>query len=107
MEIESAGVSPLSVSEAPTEAGTFHGRTPNAGANPSAAPVTLAELLDECDLPATHLAAAQAPEVQARYEAQTQSAIDAGVFGAPTYVIEGELFWGQDRLDFVRRALGL
>ena len=46
MKIESAGVSPLSVSEAPTEAGTFHGRTLNAGANPSAAPVTLAELLD-------------------------------------------------------------
>lgn len=66
---------------------------------------TLAELLDECDLPAAHLAAAQAPEVQARYEAQTQAALDAGVFGAPTYVIEGELFWGQDRLDFVRRAL--
>lgn len=68
---------------------------------------TLAELLDESDLPAERLGAAQTPEVQARYEAQTQSAIDAGVFGAPTYVIEGELFWGQDRLDFVRRALGL
>jgi 2-hydroxychromene-2-carboxylate isomerase len=27
------------------------------------------------------------------------------VFGAPTYVIDGELFWGQDRLDFVDRAL--
>ena len=68
---------------------------------------TLAELLDECDLPAERLGAAQAPEVQARYEAHTQAAIDAGVFGAPTYVVEGELFWGQDRLDFVRRALGL
>ena len=68
---------------------------------------TLAELLDESDLPTERLAAAQAPEVQARYEAQTQAAIDAGVFGAPTYVIEGELFWGQDRLDFVRRALGV
>ena len=68
---------------------------------------TLAELLDECDLPATHLAAAQAPEVQARYEAHTHAAIDAGVFGAPTYVIDGELFWGQDRLDFVRRAWGV
>jgi carboxymethylenebutenolidase len=27
------------------------------------------------------------------------------VFGAPTYVIAGELFWGQDRLDFVQRRL--
>ncbi|MFL5229844.1 MAG: DsbA family protein, partial [Microvirga sp.] len=28
-----------------------------------------------------------------------------GVFGSPTFVVEGELFWGQDRLDFVDRAL--
>ena len=33
--------------------------------------------------------------------------MDAGVFGAPTYVIDGELFWGQDRLDFVARKLGI
>ena len=30
---------------------------------------------------------------------------DAKVFGAPSYVIDGEIFWGQDRLDFVERAL--
>jgi len=29
------------------------------------------------------------------------------VFGAPTYVVDGELFWGQDRLDFVARKLGI
>ncbi|MBP6768586.1 MAG: DsbA family protein, partial [Reyranella sp.] len=28
-----------------------------------------------------------------------------GVFGAPSYVIDGEIFWGQDRLDFVERKL--
>jgi 2-hydroxychromene-2-carboxylate isomerase len=27
------------------------------------------------------------------------------VFGAPSYVVDGEIFWGQDRLDFVERAL--
>jgi 2-hydroxychromene-2-carboxylate isomerase len=43
--------------------------------------------------------------VQERYEANTQRAIDAGVFGAPSYVIEGEIFWGQDRLDFLDRRL--
>jgi 2-hydroxychromene-2-carboxylate isomerase len=43
--------------------------------------------------------------VQARYDSYTQSAIDAQVFGAPTYVIDGEMFWGQDRLDFVADAL--
>jgi carboxymethylenebutenolidase len=43
--------------------------------------------------------------VQERYESYTQSAIDAGVFGAPSYVVDGEIYWGQDRLDFVERAL--
>jgi 2-hydroxychromene-2-carboxylate isomerase len=44
-------------------------------------------------------------QVTAEYRANAQAAIDAGVFGVPTYVIGGELFWGQDRLDFVERAL--
>jgi 2-hydroxychromene-2-carboxylate isomerase len=43
--------------------------------------------------------------VQERYEDYTQQAIDARVFGAPSYVIGDEIFWGQDRLDFVERAL--
>lgn len=66
---------------------------------------TLAALLATLGLPAQRLADAQAQAVQARYEADTQRAIDTGVFGAPTYAIEGELFWGQDRLDFVQRRL--
>jgi len=41
-----------------------------------------------------------------KYDAYVQEAIDRGVFGSPTYVIDGELFWGQDRLEFVERALG-
>jgi 2-hydroxychromene-2-carboxylate isomerase len=45
--------------------------------------------------------------VRERYEAYTQQAIAAGVFGAPSYVIDGEIFWGQDRLDFVARKLGV
>jgi 2-hydroxychromene-2-carboxylate isomerase len=39
--------------------------------------------------------------VQERYEACTQAAIEAGVFGSPSYVIDGEIFGGQDRLEFV------
>ena len=66
---------------------------------------TLAELLTECGLPAERLKASRAPEVQARYEQHTQQAIAAGVFGSPSYVIDGEIFWGQDRLDFVERRL--
>jgi 2-hydroxychromene-2-carboxylate isomerase len=44
-------------------------------------------------------------EIAARYEAFTQEAIDCQVFGAPWYVIDGEPFWGQDRLEFVDLAL--
>ena len=51
------------------------------------------------------LAAAADPAVQAEYEANTAAAISAGVFGVPTFKIGTELFWGQDRLDFVARAL--
>ena len=65
----------------------------------------LAELLAECGLSAQRLAQSREPAVQQRYEANTQQAIDAGVFGAPSYVLGGELFWGQDRLDFVERKL--
>ena len=50
-------------------------------------------------------ARAQAPEISARYAALTKEAIDRGVFGAPSYLVDGELFWGQDRLDFLDRKL--
>jgi 2-hydroxychromene-2-carboxylate isomerase len=43
--------------------------------------------------------------VQERYDDYTRQAIEAKVFGAPSYVIDGEIFWGQDRLDFVEQAL--
>ena len=68
---------------------------------------TRAELLTECGLSAARLAAASAPQVQALYDRYTEEAITGGVFGAPSWVIDGELFWGQDRLDFVQRKLGL
>lgn len=45
------------------------------------------------------------PAIAAQYERDTQDAIRRGVFGSPTYVIDDELFWGQDRLDFVERKL--
>lgn len=70
-----------------------------------ASAATLGELLDETGLPAARLGESGAEAVQQAYQACTQAAIDAGVFGAPTYVVDGELFWGQDRLDFVERRL--
>lgn len=65
----------------------------------------LGEVLTECGLDSARLAQSKDAGIQASYEAATQQAIDAGVFGAPSYVIDGEIFWGQDRLDFVERKL--
>ena len=66
---------------------------------------TLSELLGECDLAQSRLRQSQGETIQALYEKFTQMAIDAGVFGAPSYVLDGEIFWGQDRLDFLERKL--
>lgn len=67
---------------------------------------TLAAIAAGLGLDAKALAArAATPETAARYEADTQEAIERQVFGAPTYIYRGELFWGQDRLDFLDRAL--
>ena len=43
--------------------------------------------------------------IAAVYVMQSQEAIARGIFGSPTYVYNDELFWGQDRLDFLDRAL--
>jgi 2-hydroxychromene-2-carboxylate isomerase len=66
---------------------------------------TLAQLLAENGLDAQRQEQSRAAAVQERYDANTEEATRIGVFGAPTYVIDGELFWGQDRLDFVQRRL--
>jgi carboxymethylenebutenolidase len=67
---------------------------------------TLASLAAALGLPVPLLAErAAAPDTRMRYDMLTQEAIDRGVFGAPTYVLRGEVYWGQDRLDFVGRAL--
>ena len=51
------------------------------------------------------LATAKTDEIGDMYEAYTQEGIERQVFGAPTYIYKDEPFWGQDRLDFVERAL--
>lgn len=67
---------------------------------------TLAELAGEVGLDAPALLALGAEERWAeRRRADTQAALARGVFGAPSYVIGEEIFWGQDRLDFVKRRL--
>lgn len=50
------------------------------------------------------LAAAAAPAVAERYEANTREAIARGVVGSPTYFVDGDMFYGQDRLELLERA---
>ena len=66
---------------------------------------TLAGLLAHCGLSANRLPESREPATQQKYDANTQAAMDAGVFGAPSYVLDGEIFWGQDRLDFLQRRM--
>ncbi len=67
---------------------------------------TLTEIANAAGQDGTALvAASQAPEAQAAFEALTQEALARGVFGAPSYIYKDELFWGQDRLEFLDRAL--
>ena len=51
------------------------------------------------------LAAARSDAIAAHYAWNTEKALDAGVFGSPSYVLEGEVFWGQDRLELLDDVL--
>ena len=60
----------------------------------------LARLLEAVGVPATEvIARSQATETKRRLEAQVRRAMDLGIFGVPSFVVDGELFWGNDRLD--------
>ncbi|MDM4767044.1 2-hydroxychromene-2-carboxylate isomerase [Pelomonas sp. SE-A7] len=65
----------------------------------------LAELLTRQGRAPRRLEDSHSQAAAERFEQNTQQAIDAGVFGAPSYVVNGEIFWGQDRLDFLDRHL--
>ncbi len=67
---------------------------------------TLAEIGNECGLDGAALYEARmTPPAVALFDKNTQAAVQLQVFGAPWYEYEGESFWGQDRLDFLDRAL--
>ncbi len=69
-------------------------------------PATLAKLIAEVGLDADAvMQLGEEPRWTERRNADTQAALALGVFGAPSYVIGDEIFWGQDRLDFVERKL--
>jgi 2-hydroxychromene-2-carboxylate isomerase len=67
---------------------------------------TLIALADGVKLPgATLLADAKRDESKAKYEQNIKEAIAVEAIGSPTYVLDGEAFWGQDRLDLLAEAL--
>ena len=67
---------------------------------------TVTALADKAGLPGEKLVArASSAEIAAIYEQNRQDALAAGVFGAPGYVLDGEVFWGQDRIELLSDAL--
>src|SRR5476651_2255307 len=69
-------------------------------------PATLKSIIASCGLDADAvMKSGEAPDMIAKREDYTKQAIARGVFGAPSFLIDGEIFWGQDRLDFVDRKL--
>ncbi len=66
----------------------------------------LTELIDSAALDAGRiLDAARGDEAGRAYAANRDAALTADVFGSPSYVLDGEVFWGQDRLDLLEEAL--
>ncbi len=69
-------------------------------------PATAAEVLAAAGLNAAELLALAAePAVKDRLRSDTEAAVARGIFGAPTMFVGDAMYWGQDRLDFVREAL--
>ena len=69
-------------------------------------PATVAAVLGAVGLDAPAILAMTAEQaVKDELKALTQAAVERGVFGAPTFFVGDQMFWGQDRLDFVREAL--
>ncbi len=69
-------------------------------------PKVLGEVIAAAGLDAArYLAAIETDEVKNLLKQNTQEAADRGAFGAPTFFVGEEMFFGQDRLDFVEEAL--
>ena len=66
----------------------------------------VAEIGEALGIPAAELTAAtQDPAIKAKLKAETDRSVERGVFGAPFVFVDGEPFWGADRLDQVERWL--
>ncbi len=69
-------------------------------------PATLIKLADASGLPGKQLVERSGSgEIGAAYEQNRQDALAGDVFGSPVYVLDGEVFWGQDRIELLADAL--
>jgi 2-hydroxychromene-2-carboxylate isomerase len=69
-------------------------------------PATLAKMADDSGLPGQQLVERSgSDQISAAYEQNRQDALAADVFGSPVYVLDGEVFWGQDRIELLADAL--
>jgi 2-hydroxychromene-2-carboxylate isomerase len=69
-------------------------------------PATLVKLANDSGLPGEQLIArAYSDEISAAYEQNRLDGLAADVFGSPAYVLDGEVFWGQDRIELLADAL--
>lgn len=69
-------------------------------------PVVAAEVIGRAGFDAQALIAlASEQSTKDALKAATQAAVDRGIFGAPTFFVADQMFWGQDRMDFVKEAL--
>jgi 2-hydroxychromene-2-carboxylate isomerase len=71
-----------------------------------AEPATLMQLADQSGLSGKQLVErSESDEISVAYEQNRQDALAADVFGSPVYVLDGEVFWGQDRIELLADAL--
>jgi 2-hydroxychromene-2-carboxylate isomerase len=69
-------------------------------------PAEIAAVLQQADIdPAQFMAMIGEQAVKDQLKNNTTEAVERGVFGAPTFFVGGEMYWGQDRLHFVDEAL--
>lgn len=69
-------------------------------------PATVGAVLQAAGFDPQELLALTADQqVKDQLKADTAEAVARGVFGAPTFFVDGRMYWGQDRLDFVKEAL--
>lgn len=69
-------------------------------------PETVTQVFTDAGFDAAAIGASmQDPVIKKQLFAVTAEAVENGLFGMPAFIIDGELYWGQDRLDFVEEAI--